>query len=248
MELSQKDFVRAACRAIYLWEFGNDELDKEVRVSDAALMKHFGLAWIKYTNGKRQIVYTSQQLRDLILNCQVRKSQLNNPKNSQITAYLLRPTVICKNTQDTYYSVLDRSKKAYSTHTLLRTRWEYGVQFTEELAQSLNARNVGLRGGVQRAYASRVLFFALPQIHVYNYSEPLVEALKANFGLVSSTVDGVFKLMNELYLLHENELKKLPRPNFPSNLKATIRQGDWWERRVLDLAILQNWKCFCKNS
>ena len=247
MKLTQKDLIRAACRAIYLWEFGDDEVGKADRVSDAKLMNHFGLAWIKYKNGNRQIAYTSVQLRDLILNCQVRKSQLNNPKNSQISAYLMLPTAVSNNAQNTYYSVLDRSKKAYSTQTLLRTRWQYGREFTKELARTLNARSAGLRGGVQRAYASRVLLFALPEIHVYNYSEPLVKRLKANFGLMGDTVDEVFELMDKLYLQHEKELKNLPRPTFPSNLKASIKQGDWWERRVLDLAVLQNWKYICKE-
>ena len=38
MKLTQKDLIRAACRAIYLWEFGDDEVGKADRVSDAKLM------------------------------------------------------------------------------------------------------------------------------------------------------------------------------------------------------------------
>lgn len=248
MALTEKDIVRACCRAIYLWEFGDDEVDKRDRVSDKTLMTNFGVAWLRYKkNNRRLIKYTPQQVKDLILNCQVRKSQINNPKNPQISATLMLPTLISTNAQNSYYSILDRCNKAYSTATLHRTRWQYGREFTKELAKVLNARSAGLRGGVQRAFASRVLFFALPEMHVYNYSLPLIKRLKDDFSLQGDTVDEVFEKMNELYELYEKQLKQLPRPKFPANLRSEINKGDWWERRVLDLAVLQNWDCFCKD-
>ena len=115
-----------------------------------------------------------------------------------------------------------------------------------ELAVELNARSANRRGGVQRAYASRILFFALPEIHIYNYSEPLINNLRKDYGLQGDTVDEVFELMNDLFVKHEKQLKRLPRPKFGKG-GAVIKKGDWWERRVLDLAVLQNWHCFCRD-
>lgn len=247
MGLTQKDLVKACCRAIYLWELGDDEVDEADRVSDAVLMNHFATAWLRYKRSNRRIAYTPKQITDLIKNCQVRKSQISNPKNPQISATLMLPTLVSTNSQNTYYSFLDRCNKAYSTPTLLRTRWQYGREFTKELAKILNAKSTIRRGGVQRAFASRILFFALAEMHVYNYSEPLIKSLKKNFGLNGDTVDEVFEKMNDLYELHEQDLKKLPRPNFPNNVRKAIKDGEWWERRVLDLAVIQNWKCFCRD-
>ena len=68
-------------------------------------------------------------------------------------------------------------------------------------------------------------------------------------SLQNDTVDGVYEKMNELFLLHETKLKNLPRPKFDdlNGLEVAINAGDWWERRVLDLAILENWECFCQK-
>ena len=31
-------------------------------------------------------------------------------------------------------------------------------------------------------------------------------------------------------------------------LLEAVKDGDWWERRVLDLAVIHNWKCFCRGK
>ena len=57
--------------------------------------------------------------------------------------------------------------------------------------------------------------------------------------------------MNKLLKTYEDKIKKLPRPNFASDcneeLAKIIETNKWWERRVIDLAVLDNWKCFCKG-
>lgn len=246
MKLTSKDIVRACCRAIYLWEFGDDDIAPNDRLSDKELFNIFSRKWTNHKKSRRPITYSANQLKALIKNCKIRSTQISNPNNPRIAAYLTQPTIVSKNAQDTYYSVLDRSNTVYSNPIRLRTRWEYGREFTKELAVELNARSANRRGGVQRAYASRILFFALPEIHIYNYSEPLINNLRKDYGLQGDTVDEVFELMNDLFVKHEKQLKRLPRPKFGKG-GAVIKKGDWWERRVLDLAVLQNWHCFCRD-
>jgi hypothetical protein len=55
--------------------------------------------------------------------------------------------------------------------------------------------------------------------------------------------------MHKLHQANKEELKNLPRPKFSEvkGIATAINEGDWWERRVLDLAVLQNWECFCKD-
>ena len=238
--ISNKDLIRACCRAIYLWEFGDDAVDKAVRKSDKELMKYFGGIWARYTKTKRKNVrYSSKEIEKLIYNCQVRLSQLGNPQLSSISSVLSAPNTLASHN---YVLALPIRR---------RTRWEFGRNFTKNLAQHLNvstATGKVVKGaGDQRALASRLLFFAMPKIHFYNISIPLAKKLDTHYGLQANTVDAIYEKMNELFLCNEVALRKLPRPKFSelTGLSASIKDGDWWERRVLDLAVLQNWKCFC---
>lgn len=241
MQLTQKQLVKACCRAIYLWEFGDDAVDVSVRKSDKALLQYFGGAWNDYKNSGKPINYIIDEIINLIKNCGVRTSQEANPQLPSISRYLNDPQTLVKHDY------------VLATPIRLRTRWEFGKNCTNDLAELLNVSKVTgqfTRGaGDQKALASRVLFFAMPEIHCYNYSQPLIDKLEKQCSLQNDTVDGVCEKMNELFLLHETELKNLPRPKFDdlNRLETAINAGDWWERRVLDLAILENWECFCQK-
>lgn len=237
LKISRKDLINACCRAIYLWEFGDDTVDIKHRVSDKYLMQYFGGIWTRYERKKRtNVLYSRNEISKLIYNCQVRLSQLKNPQLPQISTYLCTA------------SVTDKHKYVLETPIRHRSRWEYGKNFTKDLAKVLNVSSatgkVIAGAGDQRALASRVLFFAMPKIHCYNISDPLSKKLTKHYGLQADNLEAVYEKMNELFLNNVDELSKLPRPKFNklNGLAAAIKDGDWWERRVLDLAVLQNWK------
>lgn len=251
MQLTQTQLIKACCRAMNLWGLGDDAVDAGFRESDKELLKCFGGAWNDYKNKSTPINYTQHQVEILIRNCQVRKSQIGNKNIPKISTYLMQPTYYPPLVRDKFYSVLARRNHAFAIPKKPNARWEYAREFTKELALELDVRRGSITkvtaprvsGGIQRAFASRVLFFALPEMHAYNYSLPLINKLKSNFKLQADTVDAVFEKMNELFLCNEQELRKLQRPNFDDldGLETSINAGDWWERRVLDLAILENW-------
>jgi hypothetical protein len=241
MQLTNKQLMKACCRALYLWEFGDDDVDEGYRLSDRQMLQYFGGIWTRAIKQNKQVKYNKPTIHKLIKSCKVWNSQVRNPNLPNIS-FFLNDSV----TRGKYTKALANSLKQ-------RVRWQYGADFTTELSKELNANRRSayyVKGyGNQRAFASRILFFAMPQIHCYNYTIPLKVKLKNHCVLADEKVDTVFQLMNDLFVAHEKELRALPRPNFgdAKGLGKAIREGDWWERRVLDLAVLQNWKCFCKD-
>lgn len=239
MQLTDKQLMKACCRALYLWEFGDDNVNPKYRLSDKELLQYYGGIWTRAIKHNKQVKYKNPTIRKLIESCKVWKSQIKNPKLPNISFFLNDPLVRGK-----YLKALTNPLKQ-------RVRWQYGADFTTELSKELNASKGSksyVKGyGNQRAFASRILFFAMPQIHCYNYTSPLLRRLECHCGLADNKVETVFSLMNDLFVLHEKKLRALPHPKFSeaNGLAKVIREGDWWERRVLDLAVLQNWKCFC---
>ena len=230
--IDEKILIRACCRAIYLWEFGEDSVHKTYRRSDKQMLRYFGGGWTRYLKGKKSNVhYTEKELRNLMHSCLIER-QLNNKNVALIGAHLTNPSTI---TSHNY---------VLKTNVQLTGRLDTAKRFTDDLAQFLN-----LGKGNQPALASRVLFFAMPQLHFYNISLPLVDKLGKYISAKLHTTDDIYDAMNLLQEANKVALKRLPRPKFDKlgNLSSAIKNGDWWERRVLDLAVLENWDCFCKK-
>lgn len=232
LKIDKKDLIRACCRAIYLWEFGDDGVAGNVRKTDEQMLIYFSTRWTKFSNQKnKNLLYDIAEIQELMISCHIPK-QINNPSLNSVDSYLSSNALTMHN----YVLGLGKNTTA---------RLDFAKSIANNLADYLkNKKNM-----LQPALASRILFFAMPEIHHYNYSEPLRDSLKENYGLTDDSLTGVYERMTKL--LHEPNnykiLKNLPRPNFPSNLNKAIKDGDWWERRVLDLAVVQNWKCFCKD-
>jgi hypothetical protein len=230
--IKDKELIRACCRAIYLWEFGEDDVDKKYRKSDKEMMRYFGGGWTKYTKGKRSDVrYTEKELKNLMHSCVIER-QLNNSKIILIGAHLTQPSILVSHNY-----VLKNAVQ-------LTGRLDTAKNLTDDLAQFLN-----LGKGNQPALASRVLFFAMPQLHFYNISQPLVSNLRKYIDARFNSIDDIYDAMHLLHEANKVALSRLPRPKFDKlgNLSAAIKDGRWWERRVLDLAVLENWDCFCKR-
>lgn len=228
--IEDKELIRACCRAIYLWEFGEDSVDKRYRKSDKDMLRYFGGGWTRYLKSKRKNVhYTEKELKNLMHSCIIER-QLNNSKVVLIGQHLTQASVIASHNY-----VLGKAVQ-------LTGRLDTAKKLTDDLAIFLN-----IGKGNQPALASRVLFFAMPQLHFYNVSQPLVNNLRRYIDARFSTIDDIYDAMHLLHEANKTALKRLPRPKFDKlgNLSAAIKDGEWWERRVLDLAVLENWDCFC---
>jgi len=219
-KLDRKIIIDACCEAIHLWEFGNpDVAKKEYARTDKELMRYFGGAWIDLQKRGKTVEYDIQVIKALIHTCEIQKVLIKNPKLEECEKYISNKRV--------------GRLLAVSEDKSLAAKWDYGAKFIFDLGKILSTV-----GGSHPALASRFLFFAVPQASIFNYSNPLVTKLQRKYGLKDSSVRAVGKVMAGLYEDNLAELSELPRPKFPSKLSKSIRDGGWWERRVLDLAIL----------
>jgi hypothetical protein len=93
--------------------------------------------------------------------------------------------------------------------------------------------------------ASRVLFFAAPNLPVFMYSDPLGEKLKINLKDKSAGVTQYFEAMSEGLGDNWAYLKDYQMPFFANKTLndefwEIARANGWWQRRVLDLACVIN--------
>lgn len=221
-DLAREIIIEACCDAIRLWEFGNPNVTKpELAMSDMELLEYFGGAWIDLQKRGKAIAYDTEKIMGLIHTCEIKKVLIHNPKLDECSKFIS--------------SKRFGKLMAASENKSIAAKSDYGIKFITDLGKKLSST-----GGDQPALASRLLFFAVPQATIFNYSAPLISKLKKRYSLADSSLKEVGRVMTELYKHHYKELSELPRPKFPSKLNKSIKDGGWWERRVLDLAILNH--------
>lgn len=240
MKLTDKDLMRACFRALYLWEFGDDAVKSKHKLTDKELLNYFANEWQELIKNKKPVAYTDAMVDCLIYSCGLRPQNLSNRKRPNINAYF-NGTHIAQ-------------RHSNSLNTQRNNQYTYARSAMSQLGDDLDASK-GARGGVkgygnQRAFASRILFFAIPEMYFFNYSPTLQDNLKKSCNIKGIDHHKTYVQMNKLLKTYEDKIKKLPCPNFASDcneeLAKVIATNKWWERRVIDLAVLDNWKCFCK--
>jgi len=120
------------------------------------------------------------------------------------------------------------------------TPLELGV-FVKDAGRALVSSQYKGKSGYRVALASRLLFFALPGLRLFNFSNDFVPALNLQ-SRPQVAILTLHELMEQGLLLNDNHLKAIQLPKFSpalnsKNYKHRIVGGDWWQRRVLDLAI-----------
>jgi hypothetical protein len=232
MVITDRQLLKACCTALYLWEFGDDSVKEEKRLSDKDLMKYFAGEWNELLQVNKQIDYSNEMYDKLMDSCGMRGHNKSNRKLPNINIFFNNPTTLSK-----YQNSLQSKKN----NSYLTARG-----LVNALGDLLDARK-GSRGGhkgsgKQCAFASRILFFAITDMNVFNYSPALEKKLKNKWGVKGVDVQKSYKHMNVLLKEYEDKLKKLPRPYLEDDikLKELFENSNWWERRVLDLAVLQS--------
>ena len=95
-------------------------------------------------------------------------------------------------------------------------------------------------GNFRVPLATRILFYALPDMLMFNYSNALGKALNLQ-SRPQSAVPYFFEIMQIGLETNAKELGKLKMPSsvFLGQVDwARIKQHGWWERRVMDLALM----------
>jgi hypothetical protein len=113
--------------------------------------------------------------------------------------------------------------------------------FVKEAGRSLVSSQYQGKAGYRVALASRILFFAFPKIGFFNFSNDLVEALHLQTR-PQAAIENFHIIMEKGLLQNAVQLNGLPTPTLdpmldPIVYQGAILNGDWWQRRVLDLAL-----------
>ena len=93
--------------------------------------------------------------------------------------------------------------------------------------------------------ASRILFFNVPNIKIYNISSALAKNLQMKGQPFQYHVQYQEK-MDLFFLQNRTQLSAHVLPSYSvldKKVWSQIKQTDWWQRRVLDLALLIHFKC-----
>mgnify|MGYP001162171550 CR=1 FL=1 len=118
--------------------------------------------------------------------------------------------------------------------------------FLKGASRALVHKNVKTNGGYRIVLAYRILFFALPQLTIFNFSKDLIKALQ----LATRPQVAIYKFQ-EIFenglAVNKSKLSSYPIPKLHrlanQNLyTASLVQGDWWQRRILDLAVRLHFK------
>lgn len=92
------------------------------------------------------------------------------------------------------------------------------------------------------ALASRILFFAIPDMTFFNYSNSIAKELGFSINNPSVIIHDYHQTLEKGLDLNWDELIKYEMPlshiELPDSLWETARNNGWWQRRVLDLALL----------
>ncbi len=111
-----------------------------------------------------------------------------------------------------------------------------------KLGQEFFLRTKKRRIGNHIALASRVLFFAVPNMKFFNYSTHIASALGFQTNKPFSIIDAYYQTLNDGLILNWNELTKFDMPlanhHISDDLWLTARNNGWWQRRIYDLALL----------
>lgn len=110
------------------------------------------------------------------------------------------------------------------------------IDWSDELVSGLTNKNPH-----RIALSNRVLFFALPDMPFFIYSGSLAKNVLQISGSPPKSLHKFNDALAAGLKRNHLELSKLSLPpavTMPSSLWTVINQTDWWQRRVLDIALM----------
>lgn len=211
------DLAHQCC--LQLW-CGLEFSDGTKQASDAYLLETWASKFQKGFNTKKSVRYTDDDIRDLTYAARVGR-------------FLKIPHIIKRRLNASFNS---------SIRALYTQPNAYSDDFSEELGRAI-AKNIGQSGKI--IVASRMLFFAIPDRCLFNLNEKVADKLQMpRTALRFKTV-----MVNEMHQRCKKDwgiLKKYKMPHRTPEISKEIWQlacdNGWWQRRVLDVAILLHLK------
>jgi len=214
-----------------LWNGFDYETGKEVEASDEDLMFAFATPTFAIKkNSKTKASITETDIRLLIRMAKLKalfRSTQPTDFQSAIASY---KTV-----------VLPTYKASFNNKSKLANKFDYATKATLDWSVTfVNNPSVSLNGNHRVPLVSRILFFATPDLMIFNFSNGLAKKMRLQTR-PQAAITHFNKYLSEGLNINISLLKKCEMPQ-PTYLSQTIwlaaNKGDWWKRRVLDLALL----------
>ena len=133
----------------------------------------------------------------------------------------------------------------------LPTPYDYATQATLRWSvKFVNNPRVSPNGNHRVPLAVRILFFAMPDMMVFNFSNRLSKAMCFQ-SRPQAAIVGFNRFLYEGLKRNKLLLDKVQMP-MPITLSDQIwlaaKRGEWWQRRVLDLALLLHFRLIYATS
>lgn len=231
-KFSAAQIALAEVCATELWNGYDYKTGKELSVSDEDLLIMFATpTFAMYKSIGTKQTFTELDIRELIRVANLKSLyRSEQPTDFQGAVDSYRTTAL------TIYSVWKNNTLA------LANPYDYATQATLGWSVTfVNNTGVSPNGNHRVPLTCRILFFAMPDMMVFNFSNGL--AIK-KMHLQSRPQDAISHFNKYLYeglKLNMALLKNLDMPK-PTRLDDDIwlaaNKGGWWQRRVLDLALL----------
>ena len=225
--------------AVALWQGINFETDKLAEVSDEVLLNNFHVAFQRLVKKPTLPTLINElQLRQLIrvgkLKAMFRSNlPLDFERGIDAIRDLVVPIYVASKLKNSKISRIDASTRA-----------------TLDLALCwITNDKPSLNGNYRVPFSTRILFFACPEMKIFNYTNSFEKVLKLQVR-PQAAITKFNELLAEGMILNSVLLNQCKLPT-NSAMKLTtwkrVAKTDWWQRRVLDLALLLHYRLAVPN-
>lgn len=231
-KFSASEIALAEVCAAELWNGLDFQTGKELNVSDEDLLVMFATpTFAMYNSTTTKQTFSEPDIRELIRVAQLKalfRSEQPTDFQGAIASY--RTTALA------IYSGWKKSTLK------LANPYDYATQATLDWSvKFVNNTGVSPNGNHRVPLACRILFFSMPDMMVFNFSNGLAIKKMRLQSRPQAAIPYFNKYLCEGLQLNNALLKNLDMPK-PTTLSEDIwlaaNKGDWWQRRVLDLALL----------
>lgn len=216
--------------AMQLWEGYDFQTSKDTKITDEELLQKYSMG-IKLGIANPAVnQFIEDDIRDLIRALSMKVIYRNRYKiDFQGGIDAINTDVI-----PIYLNYLNNTGSSNSINDVNTAVLNLGAKFVDQT-------NAKMPWGRSRAsLAVRILFFALPDMMVFNYSKKLSNAMKFP-APTQRAIPEFNKILSDGLILNDAYLTrcKMPAPTVLSQIDWDLANNNgWWKRRVLDIACL----------
>ena len=194
-----------------------------------------------YLKGKTLRVNLSPKNIELLINAS-QMTRISSVKNVSIRkGIFILPNLLNQYRQNIKNIAIDNSNFYYPARDMVI---DLGEHFYKK------RKNIGINGGCHAALSTRFLFFASPTLPIFNYSSKIASSFKLN-GKVANRIPSYYEIIASIYLRNWKNLKNYQMPlsnHIDDDYWLLIKENGWWQRRVLDIALLLHFKIFTEKQ